>query len=72
MMRDNWGIDISTTLPGDIRPSSTGGLQTWNLKLLALLAVLSECTHGQGDIVGALLVDAAHHRVSKAKNKDRK
>jgi hypothetical protein len=64
-----WGIDMSTfPFPHhdcSFRPD--GDTSSWDTRLLATIAILSEFTAGQADQIGTLLCNAVELRVGKSK-----
>jgi hypothetical protein len=68
LIDDNWGVDMASFPPpppmyGDDRTfRPAGDAATWDLRLLATLAVLSEFTQGQGDYIGGLVNSAVELR----------
>ncbi len=68
-IEENWGVDLDTFPPPhdhrDFRP--LGKATSWDPRLLAYLAVLSEFTPGQGEYMATLL-----NTVVEARNSDRK
>jgi hypothetical protein len=69
LIDQNWGVDMTTFPPPDhgrdFRPS--GECSSWDTRLLATLATLSEFTPGQGAYMGSLLGTAV-----EARNMDKK
>jgi hypothetical protein len=65
----NWGIDMSKfPFPHhdcSFRPD--GDTSSWDTRLLATIAILSEFTAGQADQIGTLLCNAVELRVGKSK-----
>jgi hypothetical protein len=65
----NWGIDMSTfPFPHhdrSFRPD--GDASSWDTRLLATIAILSEFTAGQAEQISTLLCNAVELRVGKSK-----
>ncbi|KAI4924205.1 uncharacterized protein J4E92_007286 [Alternaria infectoria] len=76
LIEENWGVDMTSFPPPPpmyggrtFRPA--GDAATWDLRLLATLAVLSEFTHGQGDYMGSQINSAVELRnINKRFKKD--
>jgi hypothetical protein len=67
LMNENWGIDMDAFPPpppmyGGRTFRPVGDAATWDLRLLATLAILSEFTHGQGEYMGAQVNSAVELR----------
>jgi hypothetical protein len=62
-MQDNWALPVDAILgfQGMVMPH--GEIETWEKGLLSTLAVLSEATIGQGDVVGGMIIEAVKSRV---------
>ncbi|KAI4620993.1 hypothetical protein J4E83_005356 [Alternaria metachromatica] len=67
LIDDNWGVDMTSFPPPPpmyggrtFRPA--GDAASWDLRLLATLAVLSEFTQGQGDYMGGQINSAVELR----------
>jgi hypothetical protein len=69
LIDQNWGIDMSTfPFPHhncSFRPD--GDALSWDTRLLATIAILSEFTAGQADQISSLLCNAVELRVGKSK-----
>jgi len=65
IINENWGVDVAS-FPAlhhqrDFRPES------WDARLLAVLAILSEYTQGQGVYMGSLVCYAVEFRVGNGR-----
>lgn len=62
LLAENWGVDMSA-FPPDHHKRNFRPRGSWDERLLATLAILSEFTQGQGLYMGSLLCSAVELRV---------
>ncbi|KAF2830537.1 hypothetical protein CC86DRAFT_434332 [Ophiobolus disseminans] len=67
LIADNWGIDDITTFPPDHHKRNFRPTGAWGERMLALLAILSEFTQGQGVYMGTLVCYAVELRVGNGR-----
>ena len=70
VMQKNWELPLDAILgfQGMVMPA--GEMKTWDTSLLATLAMFSEATVGQGDVVGGLIIKAVKLRTLKEQSQN--
>jgi hypothetical protein len=70
VMQDNWALPLDAVLgfQGMIMPD--GEMKTWEKGLLVILAMFSEATVEQGDLIGVLIIEAVKRRVLKEQTRN--
>lgn len=63
-IEENWGADLDTVLGHLGIPESPGEMETWDHRLLPILALLSHATAGQVQVVGRLVERMVVRRAS--------